>query len=66
MSILIELKQRTHRLQAETSALYLAVRHPRTPWYAKLLAAEIVAYAFSPSISFRISFPFWAISTNSS
>lgn len=48
MSILIELKQRTHRLQAETSALYLAVRHPRTPWYAKLLAAAIVAYAFSP------------------
>lgn len=23
-------------------------RHPRTPWYAKLLAAAVVAYAFSP------------------
>lgn len=48
MSILIELKQRARRLQAETFGLYLAVRHPRTPWYAKLLAAAIVAYAFSP------------------
>jgi uncharacterized membrane protein YkvA (DUF1232 family) len=32
----------------ETFALYLAARDPRTPWYAKLLAAGIVAYAFSP------------------
>ncbi len=29
-------------------ALYLASRDPRTPWYAKLLVAGIVAYAFSP------------------
>jgi len=25
-----------------------AVRHPGTPWYAKLFVAGIVAYAFSP------------------
>ena len=29
-------------------ALYLASRHPRTPWYAKALAVLIVGYALSP------------------
>jgi len=29
-------------------ALYLAARDPRTPWYAKVLVAAIVAYALSP------------------
>lgn len=43
-----ELKQRARHLKAETFALYLAARDPRTPWYAKLLVAGIVAYAFSP------------------
>lgn len=28
--------------------MYLAARHPRTPWYAKLLALCVVGYAFSP------------------
>ena len=32
----------------ETYALYLAARDPRTPWYAKLLVAGVVAYALSP------------------
>ena len=48
MPLLEELKQRARRLKAETFALYLAARHPDTPWYAKLLVAAIVAYAFSP------------------
>jgi uncharacterized membrane protein YkvA (DUF1232 family) len=43
-----KLKQGARRLKAETLALYLAARHPDTPWYAKLLVAAIVAYAFSP------------------
>ncbi|MCG6872674.1 MAG: DUF1232 domain-containing protein [Gammaproteobacteria bacterium] len=46
--MLEKLKQRAKDLQAETFALYLAARDPRTPWYAKLLVAGIVAYAFSP------------------
>lgn len=29
-------------------ALWIAARDPRTPWAAKLLAAFIAAYAFSP------------------
>ena len=48
MALLAELKKRTRHLKAETFALYLAARDPRTPWYAKLLVAGIVAYAFSP------------------
>lgn len=42
------LKQRARLLKAETYSLYLAARDPRTPWYAKLLVAGIVAYALSP------------------
>jgi uncharacterized membrane protein YkvA (DUF1232 family) len=48
MALLAELKQRARHLKAETVALYLAARDPRTPWYVKLLVAGIVAYAFSP------------------
>ena len=42
------LRQHARRLQAETYALYLAARHPDTPWYAKAIAGATVAYAFSP------------------
>jgi len=42
------LKERAARLKADTYALYLVARDPRTPWYAKLLAALVAAYAFSP------------------
>jgi uncharacterized membrane protein YkvA (DUF1232 family) len=48
MKLLIELKRRARYLKTEIYALYLAARDPRTPWYAKLLVAGIVAYAFSP------------------
>lgn len=48
MGWLGSLKQRARALKAETYVLYLAARHPGTPWYAKLLVAGIVAYAFSP------------------
>lgn len=41
-------KQRARQLKRETYALYLAYRDPRVPWYAKLIAACVVAYAFSP------------------
>jgi uncharacterized membrane protein YkvA (DUF1232 family) len=42
------LKRRVRDLKRETHALYLAGRHPRTPWYAKALVAVVVAYAVSP------------------
>jgi uncharacterized membrane protein YkvA (DUF1232 family) len=48
MDFLAVLRERARHLKAETLALYLAARDPRTPWYAKLLVAAIVAYALSP------------------
>src|ERR671917_2791372 len=41
-------KRWARRLSQQTYALYLAYRHPRTPWYAKVFAALIVGYVFSP------------------
>ena len=41
-------KRRARNLRAETYALSLAYRDPRTPWYARLFAALVVGYAFSP------------------
>jgi len=41
-------KQRARQLKAETYALYLAYRDPRTPWPARIVAAVVVGYAFSP------------------
>jgi uncharacterized membrane protein YkvA (DUF1232 family) len=41
-------KQRARQLKGETYAIFLAYKDPRTPWYAKLLAALVVGYAFSP------------------
>jgi uncharacterized membrane protein YkvA (DUF1232 family) len=46
--MLDNLKQRVKDLKRETYALYLAARHPKTPWYAKLFASAVAAYAFSP------------------
>ncbi len=43
-----KLKQWAKRIKTDTLALYFAVRHPGTPWYAKLLAGMVAAYAFSP------------------
>jgi uncharacterized membrane protein YkvA (DUF1232 family) len=47
-SITRQWKQRARQLKVETYALYLAYRDPRVPWVAKLFAAGVVGYAFSP------------------
>jgi uncharacterized membrane protein YkvA (DUF1232 family) len=41
-------KGRARALKREIFALYLAVRDPRCPWYARVFAGLVVAYAFSP------------------
>ncbi len=46
--MLVHLRQRAQKLKTETYALYLAYRDPRTPWYAKVWAVIVVAYALSP------------------
>ncbi|MEC4813177.1 MAG: DUF1232 domain-containing protein [Scytonema sp. PMC 1069.18] len=42
------LKQLAKKLKQEVSTVYLVSIDPRVPWYARLLAVIIVAYAFSP------------------
>ncbi len=46
--LLARLKARARELKREVYALYLAGRDPETPWYAKLLAGAVAAYALSP------------------
>jgi len=43
-----KLKTKANQLKGETYTLYLAYRHPATPWYAKIFAGLVVGYAFSP------------------
>jgi uncharacterized membrane protein YkvA (DUF1232 family) len=47
-SFIVRWKQRAKQLKIEVYALYLAYQDPRTPWYAKVVAACVVAYVFSP------------------
>jgi uncharacterized membrane protein YkvA (DUF1232 family) len=46
--MLADLRRRARQLKSETYALYLAYRDPRVPWHARVFAACVVAYAFSP------------------
>ena len=39
---------RARKFRIDAHALYLACRDPRTPWYAKAVAALVVGYAISP------------------
>jgi uncharacterized membrane protein YkvA (DUF1232 family) len=46
--MLKRLKHWAAELKAQVVTLWFCRRHPDTPWGAKVLAALIVAYAFSP------------------
>jgi len=48
VSRLGRLKQRARTIKRDTYTLYFACRDPRTPWYVKVFAGGIVAYALSP------------------
>jgi uncharacterized membrane protein YkvA (DUF1232 family) len=41
-------KAKSKQLKNDVYALYLASKHPKTPWYAKALAILIIGYALSP------------------
>jgi len=41
-------KQQVRTLKKQTYVIYLACKDSRVPWYARALAALIVAYALSP------------------
>ena len=47
-SLLIRLKDKARALKRETTALWFALRDPRTPWAARIVGALVVAYALSP------------------
>jgi uncharacterized membrane protein YkvA (DUF1232 family) len=48
MAFFEQWKQRARQLKIETYALYLAYKDRRVPWYARVFAACVVGYAFSP------------------
>ncbi|HYY60382.1 MAG TPA: YkvA family protein [Burkholderiales bacterium] len=48
MAVFAALAERARSVKRELVALALAVRHPHTPWYAKLVVAGCVAYALTP------------------
>lgn len=48
MRLVERLRRWAGRLKTEVYALYLAYRDPRVPLYARVFAACVVGYAFSP------------------
>lgn len=44
----MDLKQRAKQLKRDIPAVFLCLKSPQTPWYAKALAAVTVVYALSP------------------
>jgi uncharacterized membrane protein YkvA (DUF1232 family) len=48
LSVLSRLEDWARTIKRDVHALYLAARDSRVPWYAKLTAACVAAYALSP------------------
>ena len=48
MRVLKRLLRWAWTIKQDVHALYLAARDPRVPWYVKVLALAIAAYALSP------------------
>jgi uncharacterized membrane protein YkvA (DUF1232 family) len=42
------LSERLAQIRQNVVVLFLAVRHPQTKWYCKIIPVLVVAYAFSP------------------
>ena len=43
-----KLRKWSRNLKRDVIALYFAIKHPKTPWYAKAVAGIVVGYALSP------------------
>jgi uncharacterized membrane protein YkvA (DUF1232 family) len=41
-------RQQAQQVQTQAHVFYLAFKHPRSPWYARLVAACTAGYLFSP------------------
>ncbi|QJQ32216.1 DUF1232 domain-containing protein [Sphingomonas lacunae] len=48
MTLIDRIRSWAHALKRDTLALWIAARSPDTPFIAKLVAAAVAAYAFSP------------------
>jgi uncharacterized membrane protein YkvA (DUF1232 family) len=48
MRVFERLRQWARTVKQDVLMLYLAARDPRVPWYAKVVAACVAAYALSP------------------
>ena len=48
MGLFDKAREWARAVKRDVVALWLAARHPLTPWYAKLVAALVAAYALSP------------------
>lgn len=48
VTILDKAKQWARAIKRDVVALWLAARDPRVPWYAKVAAGAVAAYALSP------------------
>jgi uncharacterized membrane protein YkvA (DUF1232 family) len=48
MRVLDRARAQARPLKRDAYALYFVARDPRTPWYARALAAAVVTYALSP------------------
>ncbi|WP_119461915.1 DUF1232 domain-containing protein [Rhodospirillaceae bacterium SYSU D60014] len=46
--MLDQLRQWARTIKCDVVALWIAARDPRVPWYAKVSAAAVAAYALSP------------------
>lgn len=42
------LKERAKQLKIDIPAIFLVLKHTRTPWYAKAMAGLTIGYALSP------------------
>lgn len=47
-SVPLRAKEWARTIRRDVVAVWIAARDPRVPWYAKLLAAAVAAYALSP------------------
>jgi len=46
--VLLRAQQWARTIKRDALAIWIAARDPRVPWYAKVLAATVAAYALSP------------------
>jgi uncharacterized membrane protein YkvA (DUF1232 family) len=48
VTVLSSIKAWARRIKRDVVALWIAARDPRVPWYAKVAAGAVAAYALSP------------------